>query len=223
MYIVKDLLFRTKNQTRGTNKRRAEPLGLVGGPLGFHARSRSAFVGFTTVPTTKLLRSGTRSTGSRRGASEAEVAACRLAVGRWQQGAPQPSPAQPSPAQSSPARSSRGSHHPTPQSCRENLPGTTAHAGSPGAVRPLTTASRCRSLDYERFMQILSQRHLQRGAEWRKAEGYRGSSLTPLQRTGCTFIHPAVHRSIHPPVYAWPADAGSVSVQLSGQRRRQGN
>lgn len=123
----------------------------------------------------------------------------------------------------SPARSSRGSHHPTPQSCRENLPGTTACVGSPGAVRPLTTASRGRSLDYERFMQILSQRHLQRGAEWRKAEGYRGSSLTPLQRTGCTFIHPAVHRSIHPPVYAWPADAGSVSVQLSGQRRRQGN
>lgn len=140
-----------------------------------------------------------------------EVAACGLAVGRWQQGAPQPSPLK------------SGEPPPHPPVLSENLPGTTAHAGSPGAVRPLTTASRCRSLDYERFMQILSQRHLQRGAKWRKAEGYRGSSLTPLQRTGCTFIHPAVRRSIHPPVYAWPADAGSVSVQLSGQRRRQGN
>lgn len=211
MYIVKDLLFLTKNQTRGTNKRRAEPLGLVGGPLGFHARSRSAFVGFTTVPTTKLLRSGTRSTGSRRGALEARGGRLRTRSGQVATGAPQPSPLK------------SGEPPPHPPVLSENLPGTTAHAGSPGAVRPLTTASRGRSLDYERFMQILSQRHLQRGAEWRKAEGYRGSSLTPLQRTGCTFIHPAVRRSIHPPVYAWPADAGSVSVQLSGQRRRQGN
>lgn len=223
MYIVKDLLFLTKNQTRGTNKRRAEPLGLVGGPLGFHARSRSAFVGFTTVPTTKLLRSGTRSTGSRRGALEARGGRLRTRSGQVATGgaSAQPSPAQSSPVQPSPLKS--GEPPPHPPVLSENLPGTTAHAGSPGAVRPLTTASRCRSLDYERFMQILSQRHLQRGAEWRKAEGYRGSSLTPLQRTGCTFIHPAVRRSIHPPVYAWPADAGSVSVQLSGQRRRQGN